>query len=113
MAAIRILGDPILQKVSEAVKEVNDAQFLEEKKLLLEALENFRKKNGFGRAISAPQIGVSKRFIAMNLGKGGFCIINPIITYKSKEMFTMWDDCMSFPWLLVKVQRHNSLYFIY
>jgi peptide deformylase len=43
------------------------------------------------RAISAPQIGVNKRFISCNLGKGAFTIINPEITWKSKEQMTLWD----------------------
>jgi len=27
----------------------------------------------------------------------------------SRAMFTLWDDCMSFPWMLVKVRRHASI----
>eukprot|EP00456_Euglypha_rotunda_P003425 TRINITY_DN105984_c0_g1_i1.p1 TRINITY_DN105984_c0_g1~~TRINITY_DN105984_c0_g1_i1.p1 ORF type:complete len:117 (-),score=16.13 TRINITY_DN105984_c0_g1_i1:11-361(-) len=34
---------------------------------------------------------------------------NPVITWKSTEMFSMWDDCLSFPWLFVKVRRHKSI----
>ena len=36
-------------------------------------------------------------------------VINPEITWRSEEMFTLWDDCMSFPDLLVKVLRHRSI----
>jgi peptide deformylase len=36
-------------------------------------------------------------------------IINPEISNKSEEMIELWDDCMSFPNLLVKVKRHKSL----
>jgi peptide deformylase len=34
--------------------------------------------------------------------------INPVIDQPSDEMITLWDDCMSFPDLLVKLQRHKS-----
>ena len=34
--------------------------------------------------------------------------INPVIEQKSKETITVWDDCMCFPDLLVKVRRHKS-----
>jgi peptide deformylase len=45
----------------------------------------------------------------VNLGDGPFSVINPEITWRSAETFTMWDDCMSFPDLLVRVQRHESI----
>jgi len=86
-----------------------DSLFVAEKMCLFETLEMFRNKNGFGRAISAPQIGVPKRFIAMNLGEGEFMIINPKITNRSDETFTMWDDCMSFPNLMVKLRRNKNI----
>jgi peptide deformylase len=45
----------------------------------------------------------------MNLGNGPFSIVNPEITCYSDQTFTLWDDCMSFPDLLVKVRRHESI----
>ena len=36
-------------------------------------------------------------------------MINPEITDRSEQTFTLWDDCMSFPDLLVKVRRHASI----
>jgi peptide deformylase len=35
-------------------------------------------------------------------------MINPEFTYLSDDMFEVWDDCMSFPNLLVKVKRHKN-----
>ena len=34
--------------------------------------------------------------------------INPVIKNASEEMVELWDDCMSFPDLLVKVRRHKK-----
>src|SRR5262249_25411898 len=53
--------------------------------------------------------GIGQRFIAMNLGEGPFLAINPEITWQSPETFTMWDDCMSFPFLLVRVRRSDRI----
>jgi len=36
-------------------------------------------------------------------------IINPEYTFKSEEMFDVWDDCMCFPNLLVLVSRHLKI----
>jgi len=106
---VLLIGDSKLRIISSEVTDPKDPTFIEERKRLHLALEQFRTKNGFGRAISAPQIGVNKRLIACNLGKGAFSIINPKITWASDELFTLWDDCMSFPWLMVKVQRMKSI----
>jgi len=72
------------------------------------AMEDIRLKYGFGRGIAAPQIGVMKRLFYLNLDKP-YIIINPEIKDVSEEMFELWDDCMSFPNLLVRVQRHRNL----
>jgi len=107
---VLLLGDQRLRTVSTPVTDYSDQTFATQKALLKSKLEQFRRENGFGRAISAPQIGILKRFIAMKIDqRPPFCIINPIITSKSESKFTMWDDCMSFPWLMIKVERHTSI----
>ena len=105
MADVLLLGDPRLRVRSSEVESYDSMAF----ESLAATLDAFRKQHGFGRAISAPQIGIAQRFIAVNLGKGTFFIVNPVITWTSGETFTMWDDCMSFPDLLVRVRRAASL----
>lgn len=108
-AKVLLLGDPRLRKPCKPVTDVKNPGFLHERQRLHATLAAFRAEHGFGRAISAPQIGVTLRFIAVNLGDGAFTMINPEITWCSKETFTMWDDCMSFPFLLVRVRRHRAI----
>jgi peptide deformylase len=106
------LGDPRLRVVSQPLhdsREVRDSAFRAEVRALARVLEEFRAKSGFGRAISAPQIGIAKRFLVLDLGDGPALIANPEITWRSEGVFTMWDDCMSFPGLLVRVERHESI----
>lgn len=105
MADVLLLGDSRLRARSAEVEDFDAASF----DALAAALDAFRKQHGFGRAIAAPQIGIARRFIAMNLGQGTFFIVNPVVTWRSEETFTMWDDCMSFPDLLVRVRRAKSL----
>src|SRR5688500_7262016 len=104
-APVLLLGDPRL-RVRSADVDAYDADAFDS---LAATLDAFRKQHGFGRAISAPQIGIAQRFIAVNLGRGTFFVVNPVITWRSEETFTMWDDCMSFPDLLVRVERVRSL----
>ena len=102
---VLLLGDPRLRQRSAEVAGCDARAF----EALASTLDEFRRTHGFGRAISAPQIGIAQRFIAVNLGQGTFFVVNPVITWRSDETFTMWDDCMSFPDLLVRVERARSL----
>jgi peptide deformylase len=74
---------------------------------LHDTLLDFRATYGAGRAIAAPQIGVFKRLIYMYIDQPTV-FINPHLDQLSDEMIDVWDDCMSFPTLLVKVKRHKS-----
>ena len=105
---VLLLGDQRLRRVSDPVLSVSDPAYIENKHRLQATLQDFRMRHGFGRAISAPQIAVPRRFIALHLDRA-FVIANPVITYKSAETFTMWDDCMSFPWIMVRLRRHRSI----
>jgi len=77
-------------------------------KLMFDTVVDFREKYGRGRAIAAPQIGVLKRIICLNIDRP-IVMINPVVSERSNEMFELWDDCMSFPNLFVKVIRHKRL----
>jgi peptide deformylase len=106
---VLILGNPILREKSVSISDFKDNDNIVDFRRLKTELEDFRKKNGFGRGIAGIQIGVKKRIIALNFGEGPFVIINPEIISRSTELFTMWDDCMSFPELMVRVERNKSI----
>jgi len=106
---VLLLGEPGLRITCEPVKDLSDSTFINENQQLKNVLDKFRKEKGFGRGIAAPQIGIPKRFIAINLGNGTQTLINPIITWHSLDKLTLWDDCMSFPDLLIKVKRYQSI----
>jgi peptide deformylase len=103
---ILLLGDPRLRRICDLVLDFQAPECHEHASRLQRALEQFRAEHGFGRALSAPQIGIPRRMIAMNLGEGPFLLVNPEFTGRSARMFTLWDDCMSFPWLMVRLERH-------
>lgn len=108
-ATVLLLGDSRLRVRSEEVTSFGERRFRDDVATLHATLAEFRKQHGFGRAISAPQIGIPLRFIAVNLGKEPFTVVNPVVTGSSAATFTMWDDCMSFPDLLVRVRRSESI----
>ena len=108
LSEIKLLGDPILYKKCAPVKqeELPELQAVIDQmaRLVLE----FRAKYGAGRAIAAPQVGVLKRLIVMNIDEP-IAIINPEFVEQSEEMMELWDDCMSFPNLLVRLKRHHKI----
>jgi peptide deformylase len=109
MREILQLGDPGLRQISEPVSDILHPAFVSSRQRLCAILAAFRRANGWGRAISAPQIGVPQRFIALDLGDGPKLLINPEIVWTSTETFTMWDDCMSFSTLFVRLRRYRSI----
>jgi peptide deformylase len=54
------------------------------------------------------QLGIMKRLVYMNIDRP-VVFINPEIVTKSDKTFNIWDDCMSFPNLLVNVERHETI----
>lgn len=103
-----LLGNPKLYEVCEPVKKEELPMVKEWVADLHNVMEEIRTKYNFGRAIAAPQLGVMKRLVYMNIDKP-IVFINPRFTQLSDELFEVWDDCMSLPNLLVKVKRHKAL----
>jgi peptide deformylase len=108
---IILLGDPRLHQVSEEVKpeEIESLKpvIQDLHDILFEFKEKFKHYGAF-RGIAAPQIGVMKRLIYVNIDKP-VVILNPILDDLSEELIEVWDDCMCFPNLLVKLKRHKSM----
>jgi peptide deformylase len=102
------LGNPLLYEVCKPVLPSELPLVKDWVADLHNVMQEIREKYNFGRAIAAPQLGIMKRLIYMKIDKP-IVFINPEFTFLSEEMFELWDDCMSFPNLLVKVKRHKNL----
>ena len=104
---VLLLGNPKLYEIS---KPVEKSELREIKTLvddLHDTLMDFKDKYGAGRAIAAPQIGIMKRLIYMYTNES-FVFINPSLDKMNPLMMEVWDDCMCFPDLLVRVYRHKT-----
>jgi peptide deformylase len=103
-----LLGHPLLYQVSDPVLESELPQVKDWVAGLHNVMNEIRARYHFGRAIAAPQLGIMKRLIYMNIEKP-VVFINPELINLSNELFEVWDDCMCFPNLLVRVRRHRTL----
>jgi len=108
---ILLLGNPQLWHPSQHVAHARSRDTQEIIKDLAETLSDFQYHQGFGRAIAAPQIGEHRRilFVKMSDSAEPMPIINPILVRASREMIELWDDCFSFPDLMVRVKRHVEI----
>ena len=101
------LGDPMLRQVSLPVTSFGEAAGVVAD--LRDTLHEFRRTHGFGRGISAVQIGEPLRIIYIELEGMTLSILNPVLESMSEEPVRLWDDCFSFPDLLVHVERSASV----
>lgn len=108
LADLLLLGDPRLYEPCEPVLESDLPLVPGWVADLHTVMEEIRAKYQFGRGIAAPQLGIMKRLIYLNIDKP-VVMINPEFVTLSSETAELWDDCMSFPNLLVRVRRHRSL----
>lgn len=108
LSDLLLLGDPRLYQITDPVTREELPKINEWVTDLHNVMQEIRAKYNFGRAIAAPQLGIMKRLVYMNIDKP-VTFINPTITNTSKEMFELWDDCMSFPNLLVRLKRHKMI----
>jgi len=90
------VGDPGSPEVAALVTDLADT------------LAHWRRTTGYGRAIAAPQIGVGKRVVSLNLGEP-WPMINPAIIERSEETMVVWDACLSFLFLFCQVVRHREV----
>lgn len=103
---VLLLGNPQLFEKSEPIQKKELERIRGVISDLHDTLMRFREQHGIGRAIAAPQIGVRKRLIYMYINEPKV-FLNPVLKQKSKKRMVVWDDCMCFPDLLVKVKRHQ------
>ncbi|MBS1528850.1 MAG: peptide deformylase [Bacteroidetes bacterium] len=103
-----LLGDPRLYEVCEPVLQSELPLVKDWVADMHNVMQQIRGKYHFGRAIAAPQLGIMKRLVYMNIDRP-VVFINPELTHLGNEQFELWDDCMSFPNLLVKVMRYKHV----
>lgn len=96
------LGEEILREKSQEVKSITPNIH----KLLDNMIDTMYAANGVG--LAAPQIGVSKRVIIVDVGEGLLELINPVIVEKSGEL-TDQEACLSIPNLVGNVKRAQRI----
>ena len=99
-SAIRLLGDPILRRKA--------APWTGDPIQIIRRLETvMRSANGIG--LAAPQIGESVRVAVIDLDGDILSLVNPHIVWRSDEVATEQEGCLSIPGYEVSVTRPTSI----
>jgi peptide deformylase len=95
---IRFFDDEILRKKSREVKVVDNKI----RRLLDDMADTMYNLKGGG--LAAPQVGILKRLVVIDMGKGLIKLVNPIII-KRKGTQEVIEGCLSIPNKLGKLTR--------
>jgi peptide deformylase len=90
--------DDILRKKTRAVESVNNRILT----LLEDMVETMYHADGAG--LAAPQVGILRRLIVIDVGTGLIKLINPVITEAEGEQQEL-EGCLSIPGIYGKVER--------
>ena len=95
---ILIAGDPVLRQKAQEVERMDKKTL----RLLDDMAETMYAANGVG--LAAPQIGVLKRIVVIDVGEGLIELINPVITYREGSAVGP-EGCLSVPDYEGEVER--------
>lgn len=100
LRTIRIQGDPVLEKKCREITEMTPKI----KELIDDMLETMYDAMGVG--LAAPQVGILKRLVVIDIGEGPIVMINPVIIKTAGEQ-TGDEGCLSLPGKAGCVTRPN------
>ena len=100
LRSIRVQGDPVLEKVCREITEVTPKI----QTLASDMLETMYDACGVG--LAAPQVGILRRIVVIDIGDGPLIMINPVILETSGEQ-TGDEGCLSLPGKAGQVTRPN------
>lgn len=95
---IMIAGDPVLRDVAKPVERIDKKLH----RLLKDMAETMYAADGVG--LAAPQVGVSKRVVVIDVGDGLYELINPVIVKKEGQVLGS-EGCLSVPDYEGEVER--------
>lgn len=105
---IVLMGDPVLRREAEDVEAFDD----ELRRLVDDMFETMYHADGIG--LAAPQVGVSKRVLVIDLRReeepeARMALVNPSIAWFSDETEKSPEGCLSIPGLEEVVERSLAI----
>lgn len=95
-------GSEVLRQKAEPVKNITNRT----RKLIKDMIETMYAADGAG--LAAPQIGISKQIVVIDVGEGPICLVNPEIIEAEGEQIDV-EGCLSIPGLRAYVKRSSRV----
>lgn len=99
---LRFKDDEVLHKTCKPVKDFNERLWI----LLDDMYETMQSKDGVG--LAAPQVGILKRVVVIDIGEGKIELINPEIIRQDGSQIGS-EGCLSVPKVFGQVERPNEV----
>lgn len=99
---IRLDGDPCLRKISSEVESIGPG----ERMLIRSMIATMYDQDGIG--LAAPQVGINKRLLVVDIGDGPLAVINPSVE-KEEGLCSMEEGCLSVPETTVIINRPKKI----
>ncbi|WP_346888958.1 peptide deformylase [Clostridium sp. UBA1056] len=100
---IRLSSDDILRKKSKVVEKVDDRI-----RLILNDMADTMYNTENGGGLAAPQVGILKRLVVIDMGQGLIKLVNPRIVYQEGEQKVV-EGCLSIPNTWGKLKRPSKV----
>ena len=90
--------DEVLRKKSKPVDKIDERVQI----LITDMIDTMYQAEGVG--LAAPQVGILKRIVVIDIGEGVHVLINPEIVKESGEQID-YEGCLSLPGIRAQVKR--------
>src|SRR5512147_238589 len=105
---LHFLGDRVLRQPAKRIAKVDDSIRV----LAKEMLQTMYSANGIG--LAAPQVGINKQMLVVDCkpdeaANPPLVLINPEITYYSRELCQIEEGCLSIPGVYLDVVRPKTI----
>jgi peptide deformylase len=107
-----LLGDPLLRERCAPVADPRSATVRQLATDLTDTLAHARATTGYGRGIAAPQVGALERVVVLRLPSRDWepwVLVNPQLVDRSADTMVLWDACLSFLQIFMRVRRHREV----
>ncbi len=102
LRTIRELGDEVLEKECREIKQMTPRL----RSLAKDMEDTMYAANGVG--LAAPQVGVLRQLIVIDVGDGPIYLVNPVIVEQDGEQFGS-EGCLSYPGKAGNVRRPSHV----
>lgn len=100
---IRMWEDEALRKKCREVEAVDDKV-----RMMLQDMADTMYHTGNGAGLAAPQVGILRRLVVIDMGSGLLQLVNPVLVSASGEQKCL-EGCLSFPGIWGKVLRPHKV----